>query len=512
MKKFLINDSPWETRIAITRDGLLQNVYFNSHTARQLERNYFKALVTKVLPGIQTAFVDIGQERSGFLHISEIDRELALARMAPSSEEGDEEEFEEDEEHPKAFINRKNLDITKILKEGEYILVQVSKEPIYEKGAKLSTCFTLPGRFIVLMPNIPRIGISKKIGSLEERTRLRDFLKANLPEGMGAIIRTTASESPEKEILRDLKSLVNTWQTIQERFQKATGVEKLYEDIDLTLQIVRDNLDTDVEAVICDSKASEAHVYKFLKDHAPELAPVVQYYEGHPSLFEKYDIEKQIEQALQSRVSLKSGGSIIIETTEAMTVIDVNTSRFTGSSSGGMEDTILKTNLEAADEIVRQLRLRNFGGLIVIDFIDMASNSNRQRLFRHFEKALKDRDKFQSVVLKISEFGLVQMTRKRSGKTLLQQLTSTCLCCGGAGFVKSIRNEAYTILRKIKEELSTGRIAGNITLAVHEHTFNYLINTEYNAILSLEKEFRCKITLTVHDTTRLNVFVATAKK
>ncbi|HBL98899.1 TPA: hypothetical protein DDZ86_04630 [Candidatus Dependentiae bacterium] len=512
MKKFLINDSLWETRIAITRDGQLQNVYFDTHTTNRLERSYFKGLVTKILPGIQTAFVDIGQERSGFLHISEIDRELASSRMTTSYEEEEGEEFEEDEERSKPQVPRRDLDINKILKEGEFVLVEVSKEPIYEKGAKLSTCFTLPGRYLVLMPNIPRIGISKKIGSYEERTRLRELLKANLPEGMGAIIRTTAGAGSEREVLRDLKYLVNQWNEIQKRYQGAAGVEKVYEDIDLTLQIIRDNLDHDVEAILCDSKRSEGHILKFIKENAPEHSHKVQLYEGHPALFDKYDIEKQVEQALQSRVALKSGGSIIVETTEAMTVIDVNTSRYTGSGGSGMEETILKTNLEAADEIVRQLRLRNIGGLIVIDFIDMASNNNRQKLFRHLEKTLRERDKFQSVVLRVSEFGLVQMTRKRSGKTLIQQLTATCLCCGGMGFVKSVQSEAHSILRKVREELSAGKLSGNITVAVHEQIFGYLINTEYNAILSLEKEFRSKITLAIHDTTRLNVFTAKAAK
>lgn len=502
MKKFLINESPWETRIAITRNGSLQNIYFDSHTGERLERSYYKGIVTKIIPGIQTAFVDIGQERSGFLHISEIDRDLAIRRMALTNDDG--EEFEEEE---KRSDSRRDRDITKILREGEPVLVQVSKEPIYEKGAKLTTCFTLPGRFIVLMPNIPRIGISKKIDTFEQRTQLRDLLKTNLPAGMGAIIRTTCEGHSEREILRDLNFLVKTWEEIQERFKNAKSEEKIYEDIDLTLQVIRDNVDDEFDAIICDSKAVESRVYKFVKDNAPEFANKVELYTGHPSLFDKYDIDRQIEQALQRKVHLKSGGSIIIETTEAMTVIDVNTSRFTGTS-GSLEETILKTNLEAGEEIVRQLRLRNFGGLIVIDFIDMASNANRQKLFRHFERALREHDKFQSVVLRISEFGLVQMTRKRSGKTLIQQLTSTCVACSGNGFIKSVQSEAYTILRRISEEIATQKVKGDFQLAVHEQVFNYLINTEYNAILSLEKEFRCKITLVVCDTTRLSVFEA----
>lgn len=498
MKKFIINENPWETRIAITRDGQLQNIYFDSHTSNRLERRYYKGTVTKVIPGIQTAFVDIGHERSGFLHISEVDRELAMKKMS-----GGDDEIEEDERARNVPLKRE-MDITKIFREGEHILVQVSKEPIYEKGAKLTTCFTLPGRFLVLMPNIPRVGISKKIERQEERARLREALRANLPEEMGVIIRTTAENRTEKELLQDLSYLLKTWREIEENFKKAKGGEQIYEDIDLTLQIIRDNIDDDIDQVICDSRAVESKVFAFLKEMAPEHLHKVRFYEDQPPLFEKYGIDQQIEQALQRRAQLKSGGSIIIETTEAMTVIDVNTGRFVGHTS--LEDTIFRTNLEAADEIVRQLRLRNFGGLIVIDFIDMSNPSNRQKLFRYFEKALRERDKFQSVVLKVSEFGLVQMTRKRSGKTLIQQLTEACSCCGGNGFIKSVQSEAYAILRKLRNELYSGRCKGQITLAVHPRVFNHLINVEYSAILDLEKEYRCKVALEECDTARLDVY------
>jgi ribonuclease G len=487
MKKFLISSSPWETRIAITRDGLLQNVYFDSGTSERLERSYFKGVVTKVIPGIQTAFVDIGKERSGFLHISEIDRELAVRRMAGMSD--DEEEIEEDEATKQVPLKR-DFDVTKIFREGEPVLVQVSKEPIYEKGAKLTTCFTLPGRFVVLMPNIPRIGISKKIESQEEHHRLRDLVRANLPEGCGAIIRTTAENRTDREMLQDLQYLVAEWREIESKFKAAAVHEKLHEDIDLSLQVIRDNLDDDVEDIICDTREMESRIYKFVKQSAPEHLHKIKLYQETVPLFERFSIDMQIEQALQSKVQLKCGGSIIIETTEAMTVIDVNTSKFTGGRGSSLEDTIFKTNMEAAEEIVRQLRLRNFGGLIVIDFIDMSNNSNKQKLFRYFEKALRERDKFQSVVLRLSEFGLVQMTRKRSGKTLIQQLTTNCPACGGMGFVKSVQQESYVILRKVRDMLASKGVTGkNITLAVHRQVSDYLINLEYNAILGLEKTF-----------------------
>ncbi len=489
MKKILINYTPWQTRVAITRDDELQNIYFWSHATESLERSFFKGIITKILPGIQTAFVDIGQEKAGFLHISEIDREMAAHKMGGS----DLEEIDEDETPVVKDIGRHQMDISKILNENEPILVQVAKEPISEKGAKLSTCFTLPGRFIVLMPNIPRIGISKKIESPEERTRLKTLVKENLPSGMGAIIRTTSENKPDAEILKDLKYLTSTWDTILEKYKTAQPKEKIYEDLPLSLQAVRDHLDNDVELVITDSKENHSQIYKFVKGISPEQAHKVVFYEGPPSLFEKYEIEKQIEQALQRKVNLKSGGSIVIETTEAMTVIDVNTGRYIGQSN--LEDTIFKTNMEAAEEIVRQLRLRNIGGLIVIDFIDMATGNARQKLFRYLEKTLKERDKFQSVVLKVSEFGLVQMTRKRSGKTLSRELTDTCKNCHGTGFVKSMQAESYEILNDIKQDLEKRTISGSINLEVDPAVFNYITTIEYNAILYLEKNYHCKITL-----------------
>lgn len=499
MKKILINENSWQTRVAILRNNELQNIYFWSHTSKNIERCFFKGTITKILPGIQTAFVDIGQERAGFLHISEIDRELAIAKIT-STGQIDELDIED---QPKNDLHlRPRLDISKILKENEDILVQVSKEPVNEKGAKLTTCFTLPGRFLVLMPNIPRIGISKKIESKEERLRLKELLTQHLPQGMGAIIRTTSEMQDGADILQDLSYLLDTWNTILKRFSSASPKEKIYEDIDLTLQAVRDHLDNDVESVISDSKENQNRIYKFVKVIAPDQINKIKLYEGTQSLFEKFDVEKQIEQALQKKVYLKSGGSIVIESTEAMTVIDVNTGRYIGQTN--LEDTILKTNLEASEEITRQLRLRNIGGLIVIDFIDMASTNNRQKLYRFFEKNLKERDKFQSVVLKVSEFGLVQMTRKRSGKTLVQQQTEQCPSCFGQGFIKSIPNESYGILRKLQENLQSNKISGCITISMHPSIFTYITNVEYNSILSLEKEYNCTIVLVSKDQCNLN--------
>jgi ribonuclease G len=348
-----------------------------------------------------------------------------------------------------------------------------------------------------LMPNIPRIGISKKIEDRDERARLRDLVKSALPEGMGAIIRTTSGGSEPHELIKDIKYLLSSWDAIQKKYEKAAVAEMLHEDLEISLQIVRDHLDDDVESIITDDKDNQSKIYKFIKNTAPEYTHKVALYEGVPGIFDHFSIEKQIEEALLRRVELKSGGSLIIETTEAMTVVDVNTCKFIGKTN--MEETIFKNNLEAAEEVVRQLRLRNIGGLIVIDFVDMTSHANKQKLFKFFEKTLRERDKFQSVVLKVSEFGIVQMTRKRSGKTLVQQLTEMCTTCRGYGFVKSLQIESYEMLRQIKKDLKANAKIKELTLQVHPKVFEYITATEYNAILDLERTNGVKITIVSQD-------------
>ncbi len=487
MKKILINEDPWQTRVAITDNGKLQNIYLWSHAGNSIERCFFKALVTKVLPGIQTAFVDIGQEKSGFLHISEIDRELAINKM--SNNLGQLEPTSKKEQSR----SHQPHDISKILREGEHVLVQVTKEPINEKGAKLTTCFALPGRFIVLMPSIPRIGISKKIEAPEERERLKELVLSNIPEGMGAIIRTTTEHRTEREIKQDIQFLLNIWNTVLEKEKNATIGEILYQDVPLAFQVVRDHLDNDIEQVIVDNKNRQKELAHYVQQIAPEHSSKIVLYNGKESLFERYMIEEQIQECLHKKVELASGGSIVIEATEAMTVVDVNTGKFIGKSN--LEETILKTNLEAAEEVTRQLKVRNIGGLIVIDFIDMASHANRQKLFKHFEKTLKEQDKFQSVLLKISEFGLVQMTRKRSGKTLDRQLTDACKECHGTGTVPSIQAQSYKVLRSIKHELDSHNSHGSIIVKLNKTVFDYISSVEYPTIFGFEKNFGCKIML-----------------
>ncbi|MCB9492898.1 MAG: Rne/Rng family ribonuclease [Epsilonproteobacteria bacterium] len=498
MKKIVISKDLFQTRVAILNGDQLQDIYFASTQEEDLERSFFKGRVSKVLPGIQTAFIDIGQPKAGFLHISEIDRFLATEKISEYLQVDDIQEEFSKQELKEAF------NIQKIFQEGEDALVQVIKEPIGEKGAKLTTCFTLPGRFVVLMPNIPQIGISKKIEDKDERARLRDIITRNLHKGMGAIIRTTAEGRSEKDLTKDLAFITSTWHSVQKRYKKAQASDLVHKDLPSSLRAIRDHLDDDVELVITDNPNELQAIEKFTKHLTPEHTNKIRLYTGQTPLFEHLEIQKQIDKALQKKVQLKSGGSLVIETTEAMSVIDVNTGKFTGSNN--MENTILKTNMEAAEEIVTQLRLRNIGGLIVIDFIDMASQSNRQKLSRYLEKNLKEKDRFQSVTLKVSEFGLVQMTRKRSGKTLAAQLTDECPCCHGNGRTKSVKAISIDILRQLKDEISQKRMQGTVTLHIAKNVLDYVVHNQYQAILQLEKTFNCKIQLHAQEQFELTRF------
>jgi ribonuclease G len=437
--------------------------------------------------------------------VSEVDRDLAVNTIegADQLDVIHDNSIDHDEE---TTVPRRasKASISAIFKEGQEVLVQVSKEPVGEKGAKLTTCFTLPGRFLVLMPNIGRIGISKKISSSQERQRLRDVLEKNLPAGMGAIIRTSAEDAEEDEISKDIHFLLKDWNEIVEKYKTAPTKTKIDVEVEVSLRVVRDHLDHNVEAIITDSKINQERIYNYLKNVAPEFKYKVVLHEGSSNLFDLYNIDDQIQKALWKKVYLKSGGSIIIESTEAMTSIDVNTGRFTGKNN--LEDTILKTNLEAAREIVRELHLRNIGGLIVIDFIDMNNAANRQKLSRFLEKMLREKDKFQSVALKVSEFGIIQMTRKRSGKTLSQQLTNICSTCSGNGRIKSTATVSFEILEKFKEDVLRKKPTGSIVLSVPLKVFDYLIHFEYKSVLQLEKECTCKIVLESNETLENNQY------
>jgi ribonuclease G len=510
MKKILVTSRPWGLRVAIIEDKNLQNIYFDLKHNQNTEKSFIKGKIIKILSGIQTAFINIGQDKAGFLHISEIDRASAGAKKKDLGEFDAEAEEISQQEMTLSPYQQKQVSIKNILKENETLLVQVSKEPINQKGSKLTTCFTLPGRFLILMPNISKIGISKKITDLDERTRLKEILQHYLPEGMGCIIRTTSQDRENYEILADLKYLLSLWEDITKKYEKAEVAECIHQDIDLVYQIIRDNVNDSVETIICDDKTLVQNIHTFIKSIAPESKQkIILYNNENKTLFEEYDIEKQIQKALQSKVELSSGGSIILENTEAMTVIDVNTGKFTGHKNTSLEETILKVNMEAAKEIVRQLKLRNIGGIIVIDFIDMANKNNRNKLFSFLERTLQEEDKSQSVVLKISEFGLVQMTRKRTGKTLRNQLMTTCYCCSGLGMIKSNHEITHEILRVLEKEAKKNNMTRKYFicfLSLNENIAHILLNEEFNSILYYEKLYNIKIIINKFEDASKNIY------
>lgn len=487
MKKILISNEPWQIRAAVIENNILSDIQFQASGDIELERSFFKGKIQRILPGIQTAFVEIHCKKAGFLHITEVDRSCAYQRLLT----GQDLEESDDVDVPEKPI-ASTPDISNIFTEGQEVLVQVIKEPIFEKGAKLSTCFTIPGKFCVLMANIPHIGVSRKIENREERARLKEIASNCLEQDMGVIIRTTAEGRSELDIKRDLQYLIATWREIQDRFRGAKVGEKLHQDLPLALRMIREHLDDQTAEVIFDNSTDFDISYAFLKKFMPEQVSKLTLYSGKTPFFEHFGVEKQIDELLEKKVTLKSGGSLIIETTEAMTVIDVNSGKYVGNNK--LEDTVFKINMEAAEEVVRQLRLRNIGGIIVIDFIDMSSFSNKNKLCRLLEKTLKERDKLKSVALKVSEFGIVQMTRKRTGKTIVQQLAQSCGNCQAKGFVKSEGMLSYQVLRGIKKELATKKYK-KTEVQVSEEVFNFLSSDVQASLIELEKLLNTKIIL-----------------
>ncbi len=488
----MINHEPWLIRVAVIEDKKLAEIQFQAIGDLELERAFFKGRIKRILPGIQTAFVDIGHKKAGFLHITEVDKSLSYETLFDEplldAQEPDESELiNEQKKEPKTALS-----IEKIFSEGQDVLVQVIKEPFHEKGAKLSTCFTIPGKFSVLMPNIPHIGVSRKIEDKEERNRLKAIASNTIGQDMGVIIRTTAEGRSETDIKQDLNFLISTWAEIKSKFEEAKAGERIHQDLPIQLRVIRENLDENTSEVICDNLEDYNLTKAFLKRFMPDKAEKVVLFKEKNPIFDHFGIEQQIEQLLEKKVNLKSGGSLIIETTEAMTVIDVNTGKFVGKTK--LEDTVFKTNMEAAEEIVRQLRLRNIGGIIVIDFIDMSNFGNKNKLSKLLEKTLKEKDKLKSVALRVSEFGIVQMTRKRSGKTLIQQLSQPCSHCQTKGFVKSAKTISYEVLRGIKKDLENSRCI-KAEIKVSEDVFNYLTSDMQASLIDLENEINTKIIL-----------------
>jgi len=492
-KELIINAAPQAVEIALLEDKKLVEMHNENANASFGVGDLYLGKVKKLIPGLNAAFIDVGFEKDAFLHYSDLSPYirsiLKFTKLAMNDTSPEGLNFENFQVEPEIVKTGK---IAEVLSGKPNILVQILKEPIAAKGPRLSCEISLPGRNVVLTPFNDIIAVSRKIHSSEERKRLQKIIEAVKPKNFGVIVRTAAEGKPAAELHDDLLGLIATWKNIQHNLKGAVPPTKILAEEGKTNSILRDLLTEDFNKIVVNDKNIYNDTKAYLHRIAPGKLDILSFHNNGSPVFDAYGVTRQVKASFGKTVNLPSGAYLIIEHTEALHVIDVNSGY--KSVGNNQEQNALETNLEAAEEVVQQLKLRNIGGLIVIDFIDMAIAANRQKVFSFFEKILKERDKFQSVVLKISEFGLVQMTRKRSGKTLVQQLTTDCPTCHGSGFIKSYQTESYAILRAIRDELKTIS-AQKIEIQVNSHIFNYLTSTEYDAILKLENIFKLKITL-----------------
>ena len=444
-KEILVNVEPGETRVAILEDGQLVEVYYERPTGQRTVGSIYKGKVENVLPGMQAAFVNIGLERNAFLYVAD-----ALPAKNADEEESGQVRVEHREKNGR-------LTIEDLLKPGQEVMVQVVKEAIGTKGARVTTHCTLPGRYLVLMPTVDYVGVSRRIDSDRERDRLRKTAERIRPQNMGIIVRTVAETKTENELSQDTDFLARVWRKIQEKNRSGPVPQLLHKDMGLIYRIIRDSFTDEVDRFVIDSKQEYEKVLELLDDIAPSLKKRVElFFSSDRTIFDLYTLEPEIEKALRRRVWLKSGGYLVIDRTEALTSIDVNTGKYVGSTD--LADTVFKTNLEAAREIARQLRLRDIGGIIIADFIDMESESHRQKILKTLEEHLR-RDRTRTYVLGITQLGLVEITRKKAKQSLDDVLQKPCPYCEGKGRVLSeesvsskLRREIKALLRRSPEE------------------------------------------------------------
>ena len=443
----VINVDIGETRVALIENGILSELFVERTRDRSPVGNIYLGKVTRVLPGMQAAFVDIGLDRAAFLHVEDIVAEEDLEAVAA----GDSEDDDDDDDKKKSRKITRKTPIRDVLKEGQSIIVQVSKGPISTKGARATSHISLPGRYVVYMPTVEHIGISKRIGNEKERKRLRETIEAFKPPQGGLIVRTVAAGLTKKQLKADVGYLVKTWnETMKKRETTSRAPALLYDDLDVILRAARDLFTEDVAKIVIDSPREHERLVKFVEDFMPERIGDVELYSDSEPVYDEYGIEDEIARALSRKVPLPSGGYLIIDQAEALTAIDVNTGRFTGKGKD-VEETIFQTNLEAVKEIAYQLRFRNIGGLIVLDFIDMERASHREKVYKTLVDVLKH-DKAKTTAVRISELGLVEMTRKRTRESLGRTLNEPCFYCDGTGQLQSKATNCHEILRQIRRE------------------------------------------------------------
>jgi len=455
-KEMIISSNGHETMVAILEDDLVAEIFIERERHRGVVGNVYKGRVSKVLPGMQSSFIDLGLERDGFLYVAEVvDTLEEFERLEGGDEDENKEGNQKSEVRSQREEPREQPRIEDLLKEGQEILVQVVKEPLGTKGARLTSHVTMPGRFLVFMPTVDHVGVSRKIESREERARLRgivkEFREAHGFTG-GVIIRTAASGRPKEDIISDLDAFHAIWTDIRQRMESSKAPAVVYREQSLVGKLLRDLLTEDFQAIRIDHPQEFQRGLELVERILPDLAPKVKLYSKPYPIFDEYGVQAEIDKALKSKVWLKSGGSIVINQTEALVAIDVNTGRYVGkkNSQGRLEDTIVKTNLEAVKEIVRQVRLRDLGGIIVLDFIDMEEKKNRQKVLQAVELELK-KDRSPSKALQVSDFGLIIITRKRVKQSLERVMTEPCPYCSGTGTIKNTSTICYEILSEVKK-------------------------------------------------------------
>jgi ribonuclease G len=462
--ELLINITPQETRVAYVENGVLQEVHIERERKRGLVGNIYTGKVNRVLPGMQAAFIDIGLSRTAFLHASDI-----ISKIITTDDSND---------------TQVETPISELLHEGQKVKVQVLKDPIGSKGARLTTQISIPSRYLVYMPNNNHIGLSQKIENEEERTRLKNIIANQTDEDHsgGYIVRTVAEGISNELIIADMHFLQKMWNSVLEREKQGSTISLIHEDFPLVMRTMRDLVGTDFEKVRIDSKETHVKVSKFASKFIPNLDKKIDYYPGERPIFDIYGIEDEIQKAMDSKVLLKSGGYLIIDQTEAMTTIDVNTGAFVGHRN--LEETIFKTNLEATQAIARQIRLRNLGGIIIIDFIDMIDSEHRKQVLRLLEKNLS-RDHAKTNISEVSALGLVQMTRKRTRESLEHILCEVCPTCNGRGSIKTAETVCFELFREILRESRQFNTNDLLILASPE-VVDVLLDEESNSVAELE--------------------------
>ena len=459
-KEMIISSNGHETMVAILEDDLVAEIFVERERHRGVVGNVYKGRVSKVLPGMQSSFIDLGLERDGFLYVAEVVDTLEEFERLEGGDEDEKAQEGQDGQGQKAEgrspkPEKEQPRIEDLLKEGQEILVQVVKEPLGTKGARLTSHVTMPGRFLVFMPTVDHVGVSRKIDSREERARLRGIVKEfRETHGFtgGVIIRTAAAGRPKEDIISDLEAFHAIWTDIRQRMESSRAPAVVYREQSLVGKLLRDLLTEDFQAIRIDHPQEYQRTLELVQRILPNLAPKVKLYSKPFPIFEEYGVQAEIDKALKSKVWLKSGGSIVINQTEALVAVDVNTGRFVGKKNkeGRLEDTIVKTNLEAVKEIVRQIRLRDLGGIIVLDFIDMEEKKNRQKVLQAVELELK-KDRSPSKALQVSDFGLIIITRKRVKQSLERVMTEPCPYCSGTGTIKNTSTICYEILTEVKK-------------------------------------------------------------